>query len=105
MNYIKLFEEFSKKSITTEEFITKSKKIYGDKYDYSKTKFFYSKNSCTLKLDYDTYQYYGVKNLSKISKNFDLNKVLIIDDIQKTAVNNYGNLIRIKPFESNLNDT
>lgn len=68
-------------------------------------KFFYSKNSCTLKLDYDTYQYYGVKNLSKISKNFDLNKVLIIDDIQKTAVNNYGNLIRIKPFESNLNDT
>ena len=63
MNYIKLFEEFSKKSITTEEFITKSKKIYGDKYDYSKTKFFYSKNSCTLKLDYDTYQYYGVKNL------------------------------------------
>jgi len=68
-------------------------------------KFFYSKNSCTLKLDYDTNKYYGVKNLSKISKKFDLNKVLIIDDIQKTAVNNYGNLIKIKPFENNLNDT
>ena len=32
-------------------------------------------------------------------------KVLIVDDKSETAVNNYGNLIQIKPFTDDLNDT
>lgn len=87
----------------------------GDKYalniiknlgiDVSQLEFFYTRDNCTIKLDYDTCQYYGVKNLSKIRKKYDLDKVLIVDDVHLTAVNNYGNLVPIKPFTTNRKDT
>jgi len=36
---------------------------------------------------------------------YDLDRILIVDDIRETAVNNYGNLILIKPFTDNTDDT
>ena len=42
--------------------------------------------------------YYGVKNLTKLRKKYNLDEVLIVDDVDLTAVNNYGNLVHIKPF-------
>jgi TFIIF-interacting CTD phosphatase-like protein len=71
----------------------------------SQLEFFYTRDNCTIKLDYETCQYYGVKNLSKIRKKYDLDKVLIVDDVHLTAVNNYGNLVPIKPFTTNRKDT
>jgi RNA polymerase II subunit A small phosphatase-like protein len=38
-------------------------------------------------------------------RGYDLNKVLIVDDIVETAVNNYGNLIQIKTFTDDTDDT
>jgi Dullard-like phosphatase family protein len=74
--------------------------------DKSNLEFFYTEENCTIRLDYLTGDYYGEKNLNKIKKRgFDLEKVLIVDDIAKTAVHNYGNLIQIKPFTSNREDT
>jgi len=74
--------------------------------DKSKLKFFYTQENCTLKLSYDYSNYFGVKNLQKLrKKGYDLNKVLIVDDIAETAVNNYGNLIQIKAFTDDTDDT
>lgn len=74
--------------------------------DKSNLKFFYTKENCTIKVDYVCSQYYGVKNLQKLrKKGYDLDQVLIVDDVQKTAVNNYGNLILIKPFTDDTQDT
>ena len=68
--------------------------------------FFYTQDNCTIKRDYENSDYYGIKNLNKLKKKgFDLDKVLIIDDKQETAINNYGNLIHIKPFTDDMNDT
>jgi len=74
--------------------------------DESKLKFFYTEENCTIKLNYESGDYYGVKNLNKLkNKGFDLKDVLIVDDVQDTAVNNYGNLILIKKFITNREDT
>lgn len=74
--------------------------------DKSKLKFLYTQENCTLKLSHDYSNYFGVKNLQKLKKGgYDLNKVLIVDDIAETAVNNYGNLIQIKPFTDDSDDT
>lgn len=77
--------------------------------DESKLKFLYTKENCTIKLDYNgSYdgQYYGVKNLQKLKKKgYDLDQVLIVDDVPATASNNYGNLILIKPFTDDSDDT
>jgi RNA polymerase II subunit A small phosphatase-like protein len=68
--------------------------------------FFYTKDNCTIKRDYETSDYYGIKNLNKLKKKgFDLDRVLIVDDRRETAINNYGNLILIKPFTDNNDDT
>jgi Dullard-like phosphatase family protein len=74
--------------------------------DKSKLDFFYTEENCTIKLDYETCNYYGEKNLNKIrKKGYNLDQVLIVDDISKTAKHNYGNLIHIKPFTTNRSDT
>jgi len=72
----------------------------------SSLKFFYTKDNCTIKLSYDYSDYYGIKNLNKLKKKgYDLNQVLIVDDKADTAVNNYSNLILIKPFTDDTDDT
>jgi RNA polymerase II subunit A small phosphatase-like protein len=75
----------------------------------SDLKFLYTKDNCTLKIDYygqHSGSYYGVKNLNKLKKKgYDLDQVLIVDDIAATASNNYGNLVLIKPFVNDYDDT
>ena len=87
----------------------------GDKYathilanigiDPRTLEFFHTQEHCTLKMDYESGSAYGLKNLSKIRKKYDLDNVLIVDDIHLTAANNYGNLVHIKPFITDKKDT
>jgi len=69
--------------------------------------FFWSREKCTMKYNYETSERYGVKNLAKVKQSFgyNLKDVLIVDDIYETAENNYGNLIKVKPFQYQNNDT
>jgi RNA polymerase II subunit A small phosphatase-like protein len=81
-------------------------------------KCFYTRENCGMRLDYETNSYYGVKNLQKLKKRSwsklyttkvsqmrELDRILIVDDIAETAVNNRSNLILIKPFYFDNNDT
>ena len=74
--------------------------------DKNKLEFFWTRERCTMKYDFETGFRYGVKNLEKVHKSlgWDLNNVLIVDDVQKTAINNYGNLIHIKEFCNDRSD-
>ena len=73
----------------------------------SSLEFFYTRNNCTIKVDYASGMYYGEKRLSKVSKSmgWDLEEMLIVDDVPETAVHNYGNLIRIRGFYGDNSDT
>ncbi len=77
------------------------------KIPISELEFFWARDRCTIKMDYNLNKYYGVKNLNKVrrSLNWDLKDVLIVDDIYATAENNYGNLIKIEPFDFQKNDS
>lgn len=81
--------------------------IKGCGIDTNKLEFFWTRERCTMKYDYESGQNYGVKNLDKVHKSlgWDLDKVLIVDDVSKTAMNNYGNLIYIKEFFNQRRDT
>lgn len=70
-----------------------------------KLEFLYSSDNCTMKMNYQTGDHCVVKNLNKIKSKYDLKNVLIIDDTMTTASNNYGNLIHIKSFLYDVNDT
>ena len=75
--------------------------------DKKKLEFFWTREKCTMKYDYEMGNNYGIKNLDKVKKSlgWNLNDILIVDDVMKTAVNNYGNLIHIKEFYNQRNDT
>jgi RNA polymerase II subunit A small phosphatase-like protein len=86
--------------------------------DKNLLKCFYTRENCGMRLDYETNSYYGVKNLQKLKKRAwskpyttkvsqmrELDRILIVDDIAETAVNNRSNLILIKPFYFDNNDT
>ena len=74
--------------------------------DKNKLEFFWTRERCTMKYDFETGFKYGVKNLEKVHKSlgWDLNNVLIVDDVIRTAINNYGNLIHIKEFCNDRSD-
>ncbi len=67
--------------------------------------FFYSRENCSIKLDHELGIYIDIKPLNKIKDKISLDKVLIIDDKPETARNNYGNLIRIKAFKDDNDDS
>ena len=73
--------------------------------DKSKLEFIWTRDRCTIKIN-QSGDYYGEKNLNKVRKiGWDLDDVLILDDVEETAKNNYGNLIKIKPFYNDKSDT
>jgi carboxy-terminal domain RNA polymerase II polypeptide A small phosphatase len=67
--------------------------------------FFYSEKNCTPKYDsiYSKLDFY--KNISKLSKRgYDMKDVLMIDD-KPEYIDSYGNVISIKPFYGDTNDS
>lgn len=68
-------------------------------------RFFYTGIHCTA-YRYRMSDIVYIKNLNKIKRNkkVNLERTLILDDNEKTAIKNYGNLLRIKPFFGDLND-
>lgn len=85
------------------DYIEEIIKILG--YNLTDFKFVYSKNNCTITYDYNLMEYVLCKKLHKISKRYNLEQVLIIDDLAQTAKFNYGNLINIKTYTTSNTDT
>ena len=80
----------------------------------SKLDLFWTSDKCTIKMKnddgthpHDRQKYYGVKTLNKVRRSLDWNlkDILIVDDIYESAENNYGNLIHIKSFDNQVNDS
>lgn len=72
--------------------------------------FFHCRDNCiernyfTSGDDYYMQQFY-LKDLKKIKKKFNLDKVLMVDDIKLSLQRNYGNLVHIKPYRGENEDS
>jgi TFIIF-interacting CTD phosphatase-like protein len=68
--------------------------------------FFWSRERCTIRYDEELQETYFEKMMSKVRKHgFDLKKVIVVDDSPEKWRNSYGNLIRIKPFFGEVDDS
>jgi TFIIF-interacting CTD phosphatase-like protein len=68
-------------------------------------RFLWSRERCTSRHDRDTSEHYWVKDLKKIRRNgYTLDQVIVVDDTAKKHERNYGNLVRVRPFEGQLDD-
>jgi RNA polymerase II subunit A small phosphatase-like protein len=67
--------------------------------------FLWANERCTLRHNLQTFQYYWLKDLHKVKrKGYPLESVLAIDDSPEKHERNYGNLIKVSPFNGQLDD-
>lgn len=52
----------------------------------------------------ETGQVCGAKRLNKLRKRYPLERVLVVDDSPEKHLKNFGNLVRVAPFEGDPND-
>jgi len=68
-------------------------------------KFLWSRTRCTLRYDREAHTQYWVKDLKKIRRiGYTLERVIVIDDTAEKYERNYGNLVRVSPFEGQPED-
>jgi len=68
--------------------------------------FCWARNRCTLTFDHDDRLPLYVKNLKKVKRlGFNLEKILVVDDTPQKWAHQYGNLIRVTPFEGDKDDS
>jgi RNA polymerase II subunit A small phosphatase-like protein len=65
---------------------------------HPKPLFVWTSARCTQRTDHDPYRQYNFKNLQKLWKRFDRNRMLIVDDSPEKCIRNYGSAIYIKEF-------
>lgn len=67
--------------------------------------FVWSRSRCTSRYDGDAHEQYWVKDLKKVRRlGYALERVIIVDDTAQKHERNYGNLVRVRPFEGQPDD-
>ena len=71
----------------------------------SPLQFAWSASRCTQRIDHETGEYYNIKDLKKVKRRgYSLSRVLMIDDTPRKLSRQYGNHIRVHPFEGDPED-
>lgn len=67
--------------------------------------FLWARERCTLAYDKGAHEREWIKNLAKVKRRgFPLERVIMVDDSPAKLARNYGNLVRVTPFEGNAED-
>jgi RNA polymerase II subunit A small phosphatase-like protein len=75
--------------------------IFGE----AKLEFMWASERCTVQWDYETGSVCGAKRLHKVAKKgYPLERIIVVDDSPEKHTKNYGNLVRVLPFEGDIND-
>lgn len=73
--------------------------------DPSKLRFVWASDRCSVHRNLELHTEHWVKSLRKIKRlGFTLEQTLMIDDSPEKMIRNYGNHIRVDPYEGDLND-
>jgi Dullard-like phosphatase family protein len=76
--------------------------IFGGK---DKLEFVWARNRCVRRFDPKMFEQYFIKDLKKVRRlGYSLDHILMIDDTPKKLMRNYGNLVRVSPFEGDRRD-
>lgn len=67
--------------------------------------FIWASDRCTMRRDFQSDTWVQIKNFAKLRRRgFDLDRVLVVDDSPEKHVKNYGNLLRVRPYEGAVDD-
>ncbi|WP_319423461.1 HAD family hydrolase [Pleurocapsa sp. FMAR1] len=77
--------------------------LFGDRKE--DLAFIWSQERCVRKFDYKRYATYWIKDLKKVKRRgYPLEKMIMVDDSPEKLYRQYGNLVRVFPFEGLLPD-
>ena len=73
--------------------------------DHPQPLFVWSSSRCTQRVEFDIgYRKYNIKNLQKLWKRFNKNRMLIVDDTPEKCIRNYGSAVYIREFVGDQKD-
>lgn len=73
--------------------------------DPAALQFIWARDKCTRRRDWESQDVVYVKRLIKLRRyGYDLSRVLVVDDSPEKHPGNYGNLVRVTPFEGDPRD-
>ncbi len=73
--------------------------------DPTALQFIWARDKCTRRRNFESQDVVYVKRLVKLRRyGYDLSRVLVIDDSPEKHPGNYGNLVRVTPFEGDPRD-
>lgn len=73
--------------------------------DLPKPVFVWSGWRTTRRFDHETHEAYYIKDLKKVrKKGFAKERMLIVEDLPRNCLRNFGNAVYIKPFEGDMAD-
>jgi len=76
--------------------------VFGDP---GRLEFVWSRARCTERYDEQTGEHFFLKNLKKVKqRGYDLDRVLILDDSPEKVSKNFGNYVRLEPFQGDPAD-
>ena len=110
--YARSFINFCFTSFSAVAVWTSSSKDYAEEVSLnlfdSKTEdlaFLWSQERCVRKFDYQRYATYYIKDLKKVKRRgYLLEKMIMVDDSPEKLHRQYGNLVRVLPFEGLMPD-
>ncbi|MFN3651133.1 MAG: NIF family HAD-type phosphatase [Armatimonadota bacterium] len=74
--------------------------------DPGRLRFIWASDRCTQRFDADRRGYYWLKNLNKAKRaGYPLERILVVDDSAEKLELHYGNLLRVRPFTGQADDT
>ena len=70
-----------------------------------KLRFVWTRDRCTLVFDEEEREHFFVKRMSKLRRRgYELEVVIVVDDTPSAWKDSYGNLVRAKKFEGDIQD-
>ncbi|HMW91239.1 MAG TPA: HAD family hydrolase [Candidatus Obscuribacter sp.] len=67
--------------------------------------FVWSYRRCTRKFDHESHEEYFIKDLKKVyKKGFPRERMLIVDDLERNCLRNYGSAVYVRAFDGSLGD-
>lgn len=68
-------------------------------------KFVWSRNKCGRRHDAEERDFYWIKDLKKVRRlGYPLERILVVDDTTRNYERSYGNLVRVRAYQGDLED-
>ncbi len=103
--FLDLCFRYFKVAVWTSSSKSYAEEVVGEVFKGRTLEFVFSRGRCVRSFDHELLEPIWIKDLKKVKrKGYSLQDIIVVDDTPAKLRRNYGNLVRIRPFEGDYED-